>query len=128
MKMKKKTIIIIFAAIGIVFGFGMLMAGNNWYRYRPNAANCIFFILSLYLIPFIHEAGHVLGALVSGWRISRVTFGWGKELWRKRVFGILVVFNRIPGGGLTYLGKLGTPFSNRNISSISAGECSSSSS
>jgi hypothetical protein len=113
MSIRTRTLAI-FLIIGI--GFGVLLIylrdhGFDLIYYYPNMGNIFLFLLFIFLIPFIHEPGHVLAGLVIRWSAGRVVFGSGKELVRFRIFGIVVVVKAFPGSGFTYLGSKRSRFS-----------------
>jgi tetratricopeptide (TPR) repeat protein len=76
-----------------------------------NIFNLILFFIFSSLMVYIHEAGHVLAAKAVGIGISRVQFGKGRDILRKRIFGILIVVKNQLGGGCTSIGEFKNEFS-----------------
>jgi tetratricopeptide (TPR) repeat protein len=76
-------------------------------------ANLVLLIVFTYLMVFIHEIGHIVTAKMVGIGVSRVLFGRGRDVFRKKIFGILFILKNRPGGGYTIPGYLKKGFSKR---------------
>lgn len=83
--------------------------------------NILLFLLFMIPMVYLHEIGHVLAAKLVGIGISRVQFGDGREIWRKRIFSILVIIKSSQGGGYTFVGDLKKKFSKPAFTLFTAG-------
>ncbi|HUF61500.1 MAG TPA: site-2 protease family protein [Verrucomicrobiales bacterium] len=66
-------------------------------------ANAKVAVLAFFLawapLLVLHELGHALAAVSVGWRVSEITLGFGRELWRFSVAGTLVRIKFLPVEG-----------------------------
>ncbi len=108
--MRIRTIkhIIIFVAV-FILTFTLGFFGFEFPHFE--IFNILLFFIFAFLAIYIHELGHILAALLVGIGINRVIIGEGKSLFRKKIYGILVILNRRPGNGYTFVGELKKGFS-----------------
>jgi len=63
-------------------------------------------ILLFSLAIAIHEAGHLIAALLLGLRVERFSIGFGAALWKKKIRGVEYRISAIPFGGYVMIPDL----------------------
>ena len=63
-------------------------------------------ILLFSLAIAIHEAGHLVAALLLGLRVERFSIGFGAALWKKKIRGVEYRISAIPFGGYVMIPDL----------------------
>ena len=82
----------IHAANGLLFVFPKEGIGWLW-------LNIFIFYLALSLSILPHELGHAFTAKWLGWRVFRIFVGYGKTVFKVKLFGFDTEFHAIPMGG-----------------------------
>lgn len=93
------------AIIGILLGTSGIDLGPFFY------VHLLLFFLFLYVNIYIHEAGHVLMARLTGIGVRKVRIGTGRELFTIRIFGAPFVVTSNTRGGSTIPDGYATEFS-----------------
>lgn len=86
--------IIFIAILSIAFLFMMTMEIIS--DFSPRKLSVLLFLVSWIPLLFIHEFGHAIMAKVTGWKISRVSIGFGPRLTKTHIFGVPMEIRAIP--------------------------------
>lgn len=65
--------------------------------------NILYFLIALSLVILVHEAGHMIVALLCGVKVEAFSIGMGKPLFHKKIKGIDFRFTPFLIGGFTQL-------------------------
>jgi len=79
---------------GILFIYLLPKSGIGWLW-----LNIFIFYLALSLSILPHELGHAFTAKWLGWRVFRIFVGYGKTVFKIKLFGFDTEFHTIPMGG-----------------------------
>jgi len=99
-------------SMGIVGVFDALLTGNSLLESVPCQLALLVAMQWFMILP--HELGHALAARSLGYDQIRILVGAGKPIFSLRFFGIPILFNLIPFGGVT-LSQPTAPFTRRRL-------------
>lgn len=80
-----------------------LFAAETFRDFEPAKLSALFFLLFWFPLLTVHEVGHALCAGLLGWRVDRLSIGFGRPLWRFRIRGAEVEVRRIPLEGFVQI-------------------------
>lgn len=86
--------IIFIAILSIAFLFMMTMEILT--DFSPRKLSVLLFLVSWIPLLFIHEFGHAIMAKIAGWKITRISIGFGPRLTKTHVFGVPMEIRAIP--------------------------------
>lgn len=78
-------------------------------NYEPRKLAALFFVLWWMPLVFLHELGHALMARVLGWSIERTVVGFGRLMYRGRLFGAPLELRLVPLEGFVSFDDGGSP-------------------
>jgi membrane-associated protease RseP (regulator of RpoE activity) len=91
----------------VMGGFAVDVAIN----FQARKATVLFMVLLWFPLLALHEAGHAVAARFYGCHVDRVVLGFGRELGRFRVGGVLVIVHMIPIEGFVRFSTAGVKIS-----------------
>lgn len=107
MKGKKVTAILTALLILIILFMGSLIGYGQFFAVALSPESLLYLaalLFFLYSNIYIHEFGHVITAKAMKMGISKVVIGTGRELARKKIFGVPLIITNNMSGGQTLLG------------------------
>jgi tetratricopeptide (TPR) repeat protein len=86
--------------------------------------NLAFLYVFLIVLVLAHELGHAVGAWTVGWRVFKISLGFGRTLGRFRLAGLVFEINLSTVGGLTWTAPKTLSFARSKYSlMVLAGPC-----
>ncbi|CAA6812123.1 MAG: Unknown protein [uncultured Thiotrichaceae bacterium] len=86
--------VIIIAILSAAFLFMMTMEILT--DFSPRKLSVLLFLVSWIPLLFIHEFGHAIMAKIAGWKIIRISIGFGPRLLNTHAFGVPMEIRVIP--------------------------------
>lgn len=86
--------VIMITLLSVVFLFMMSMEILT--DFSPRKLSVLLFLISWIPLLFIHEFGHAIMAKITGWKINRISIGFGPRLVKTHALGVPMEIRAIP--------------------------------
>jgi len=86
---------VVFIAL-LSIAFLLMMTMEFLTDFSPRKLSVLLFLVSWIPLLFIHEFGHAVMAKIAGWKITRISIGFGPRLTKTHIFGVPMEIRAIP--------------------------------